>query len=132
MTSDPATVLVIEDEQVVRALVSNLLTEAGCRVLEASCGDEAFALAEDPDRPIDLVVSDVVMPGLSGPQVVARLREKYAGLRVLFMSGQALNMLRREDLRGARLLRKPFTRAQLLTEVDACLQGSPLSLDTLS
>jgi PAS domain S-box-containing protein len=127
-----ATILVIEDEHVVRALVCSLLTEAGYRVLEASSGDEAFALTEDPARPIDLVVSDVVMPGLSGPQVVARLREKYPPLRVLFMSGHAMNKLRREDLRGTRLLRKPFTRAQLLTEVNACLQSSPLSLAALS
>ena len=127
-----ATILVVEDEQVVRTLVANLLTEAGYRVLEARSGEEAFALTEGAVRSIDLVVSDVVMPGLSGPQVIARLRERYPELRVLFMSGHAMNMLRREDLRGTRLLRKPFTRAQLLTEVNACLQTSPLAAATFS
>jgi two-component system cell cycle sensor histidine kinase/response regulator CckA len=117
-----ATILVVEDEPAVRALVASLLTDAGYRVLQASSGEEAFALTEGPYQRIDLVVSDVVLPGLSGPQVIARLREKYPSVRVLFMSGHAMNKLRREDLLGARLLRKPFTRPQLLTEVNACLQ----------
>jgi PAS domain S-box-containing protein len=120
------TVLVVEDEHVVRTLVASVLAEAGYRVLQAGSGEEAFALTEAPLERVDLVVSDVVMPSLSGPQVVARLRERHPELRVLYMSGHAMNLLRPEDLCGARLLRKPFTRAQLLTEVNACLQASDL------
>jgi PAS domain S-box-containing protein len=81
------TVLLVEDEPLVRGLLVRVLDREGYAVLEAGSGDEALALVAGHERPIDLLVSDVVMPGLTGPELAARIRERQGSLRVLFISG---------------------------------------------
>ena len=112
------TILLIEDDDAVREIARRVLTNNGYAVIEARYGSEALELATD-DASIDLVLSDVVMPGLSGPEVVARLQARRPGLAALFMSGYAPES--EGSLGGAELVRKPFTAAQLLSMVRAAL-----------
>ncbi|MGH3071909.1 MAG: ATP-binding protein [Gaiellaceae bacterium] len=112
------TILLIEDDDAVREIARRLLVGTGYTVIEARYGSEALELASD-DRAIDLVLSDVVMPGLSGPEVVARLQARRPGLAALFMSGYAPES--EGPLGGAELVRKPFTAAQLLDAVRSAL-----------
>jgi PAS domain S-box-containing protein len=103
------TVLLVEDDLAVRDLVREVLARSGYRVLVARSGTEALRLAEEEARPLDLVLADVVTPGIGGPELVQRL-----GARALFVSGHA----DRAALPcGARYLPKPFTPDALLRAV---------------
>jgi PAS domain S-box-containing protein len=112
------TILLIEDDDAVREIARRVLARSGYAVIEARYGSEALELATD-DASIDLVLSDVVMPGLSGPEVVARLQARRPDLAALFMSGYAPES--EGPLGGAELVRKPFTAAQLLSMVRSAL-----------
>ena len=79
------TILLVEDEDMVRTLAQRILEAKGYRVFAAPCGDDALALFEQIPGRVDLVVTDVVMPGLSGRQVAEKLRERKPELKVLFM-----------------------------------------------
>jgi PAS domain S-box-containing protein len=121
------TILLLEDEESVRALVSHLLTSAGYTVLESGSSTDTVAVAERHPGPIHLVLSDVIMPGMSGPEVAARIVATRPETRVLFTSGYTANLVDRKSLRVAHFLEKPFTAAQVLTTVrevlDAPLPG---------
>ena len=108
------TILLIEDDDGVREIARRVLAHAGYTVIEARYGSEALDLAAD-HAVIDLVLSDVVMPGLSGPEVVLRLREARPEIVPLFMSGYAPES--EGPLGGAELVRKPFTGPDLLAAV---------------
>ena len=114
--------LVVEDEDAVRRVLDRILTRHGHEVLTAAHPDEALAIVND-GAPIDMLITDVVMPGMSGPQLASRLTELQPGLPVLFISGYTDSP--GELPAGATLLRKPFTSAALLREVAA--GGSPPS-----
>ena len=120
-TTAAATVLLVEDEPVLRALVVRMLEEQGYLVLHTGDGLEAVALAESHRGPLDLLIADVVMPGLSGPELAGRMRELRPGLEVLFMSGYSDSRLLRRgvDEGSVNLLAKPFTPDQLLDGVRA-------------
>jgi PAS domain S-box-containing protein len=113
------TLLVIEDEDRVRHAVSRILSARGYRLLVASRGADAIALATSHPGPIDLVLSDVVMPGTTGPDVVANLRVDRPGLRVLFMSGYTDHAALRRDVmqNGANFIQKPFLPEALARRV---------------
>lgn len=81
------TVLVVEDDRAVRLLVQNVLSKRGYKVIEASGGDEAMQVALAHDGPIHLLLSDVMMPEMHGPDVANRLRPFRPQMKVLFMSG---------------------------------------------
>jgi signal transduction histidine kinase/CheY-like chemotaxis protein len=118
----PRTILLVEDEQVVRVLVRQLLERAGYVVLEARDGQEALRLASnEPERPIELVLTDVVMPGLSGRDLVARLMPMLPDLKVIYMSGytQGGRLGGGDELRP--FLAKPFTPDSLLRKVREAL-----------
>ncbi|MEO6666200.1 MAG: response regulator, partial [Nitrospiria bacterium] len=113
------TVLVAEDEAGVRALVQNVLTDHGYTVIASGSGDEAEGLAAEFPHLIDLLLTDVVMPGLKGPELARRLTARRPGLRVLYMSGyteEAVGSFQSPD-GDARILRKPFTPADLARTV---------------
>ena len=107
------TVLLVEDEQAVRAVASRVLRGAGYVVLEAESGDRAQRVAAAHDGPIDLVISDAVMPGLTGAATVSRLQEARPGLRALFMSGFTDDEVMRRGINASqvRFIQKPFTPA---------------------
>jgi two-component system, cell cycle sensor histidine kinase and response regulator CckA len=105
------TILLVEDEDVVRELAREALEEGGYTVLEARHPGEALLVAERQGDGLDLLLTDVVMPHMSGPELAQRLREQRPGLRVLFMSGYTDDAtLRRGVLRSeVFFLQKPFT-----------------------
>jgi len=112
------TILVVEDEGGVRRALARTLGRLGYRVLVASDGDDAFRVAEALPG-VDLLLSDVVMPGLDGPEVAARLRARWPGLRVLFVSGYSDDRLERAGALGPRdrVLTKPYTTKELAVAV---------------
>jgi two-component system cell cycle sensor histidine kinase/response regulator CckA len=125
--STKETILLVDDEQSVRSIVLKILRRAGYSVLEADNGEEALRIAESSPDKIDLLVTDMFMPGLRGPEVAARLALTRPGLRVLFMSGYADQDARTGVPDGANFLNKPFSGADLTKTVQAVLKGPPAS-----
>jgi CheY-like chemotaxis protein len=119
---DARRLLVVEDEDAVRGVLERMLTKHGHEVLTAAHPDQAVAIMNE-GLPIDVLVTDVVMPGMSGPQLASRLTELQPGLPVIFISGYTDRPGQLPP--GSTLLRKPFTRATLLRAVAAA--GEPSS-----
>jgi two-component system cell cycle sensor histidine kinase/response regulator CckA len=122
-TQPTATILLVDDEQSVRSIVMKILKRANYNVLEAGNGEEALRIADTHSGQIDLVVTDMFMPGMRGPEVVQSLLPKRPGLRVLFMSGYADQDARTSVPQGANFLNKPFSGQDLAAAVDAALKG---------
>jgi PAS domain S-box-containing protein len=118
-------VLLVEDEDAVRALAKRILIEGGYHVTATSGGREALRLLEDPRRDFDLLISDVVMPGMHGVELAHRAQELQPELPILMMSGYTtpLTDSDRKVMAGAPLLEKPFSRRDLLGEVHDLLRG---------
>lgn len=118
-------VLLVEDEAPVRAFGSRALQMRGYQVIEADCAETALKRLEDCDYKVDLVVSDVVMPGIDGPTWVREARKTRPDLPVIFVSGYAEDVFRkgREEVGDDRFLSKPFSLDQLSTEVKAALDA---------
>jgi CheY-like chemotaxis protein len=116
------TILLVEDEAELRRLTSAMLTRVGYTVLEASRPSEAHRLVEQLDREVSLVITDVVMPELSGPELVRQLRASLRGLKVLYISGYA-NVPGDVEL-DAPLLPKPFSTRDLLRIVRGILDAA--------
>ena len=113
------TILVIEDETRVRKLIVGVLSARGYRVLEATRGDEALRLCEEHAEGIDLAVVDVVMPGMSGPDFVRRMRPFCQHMRVLYISGYTDEAMVHHGIEesGAAFLQKPFLPDALARKV---------------
>jgi two-component system cell cycle sensor histidine kinase/response regulator CckA len=118
------TVLLVEDEPSVRTVAREVLRREGYEVLVAARGDEALDLAARHPRLIHLLLSDVVMPGLSGPDLWARLSASRPDAKVLFMSGHIDNAVVRHRIRDAGLpfLQKPFSLGALADAVRRALE----------
>jgi len=117
------TVLLTEDEQDVREVAREFLESAGYRVLQAPSGEAALKLAAAHHGPIDLLVTDMVMPGMSGQELVRKMRVARQDLRVLYMSGyseHAAEEATRSE--GSAVLAKPFSRSALLRAAREVLQ----------
>ncbi|MBY0228788.1 MAG: response regulator, partial [Gemmataceae bacterium] len=125
LPSGGETVLLVEDDGDVRALAERILQACGYSVLRARDGEEALALAERHAGPIDLLLTDVVMPRLGGGRLAEALAAARPGLRVLFMSGYADDAVVRHGVleRGAPFLHKPFTLSGLARKVREVLDG---------
>ena len=113
------TILLVEDEASLQELASRILTAGGYRVCTALTASQAPSIADDAGQPIDLLLTDVVMPEMLGNEVARRVRAVRPALPVLYMSGYAQPIL---DTHGALasqidLLEKPFTETTLLTRV---------------
>ena len=121
------TVLLVEDEAGVRELARRMLERAGYRVLDAATGPDAEAIFAGHPGSIDLLVTDVVMPGMSGPDLFRRLAVAQPGLKVVYISGYATEaMVRQLKLdRGQPHVQKPFTADQLVSHVRAVIDGLP-------
>ncbi len=119
------TVLVVEDEAEIRQVASIMLSRRGYRVLTAGSGAEALEQVREHRGKIDLVLSDVVMPGLGGPETMRRIRELEPGIRVLYMSGYAADLIARHgvDEDPQHFVSKPFTLAELSRAVRGVLDG---------
>jgi CheY-like chemotaxis protein len=122
------TILLVEDDPQVRAVVGRMLESLDYRVLSAGDGDDALALARAFEGPIELLVSDLVMPGLGGREVAERLRQSNPETAVLFMSGYSDEAVTRRGVvdPNASFLEKPFATADLARRVREILeQRSP-------
>jgi DNA-binding NtrC family response regulator len=116
------TVLLVEDEDALRAAAKRILAGAGYQVLTASNGREALELAKAHPEPIDLLLTDVVMPEMLGHRLAANLVSLRPTLRVLYMSGFAEPFLDRSmHVEDADLIEKPFTAPALLARVRRAL-----------
>jgi CheY-like chemotaxis protein len=117
------TVLVVEDEVSVRRLACRVLRARGYRVLEASDGREALHLLQQNEGSLDLVVTDIIMPGLSGPALVERLLLDAPDVKVLYITGYSEEAIRQQGVlpAGGALLEKPFTAHQLAERVRGVL-----------
>lgn len=119
------TILVAEDEAVVREMVVASLERLGYRVVAASTGEEAVRLIDRLGDEIDLLLSDVVMPGMSGPDLYDRARRTRPDLRAVFMSGYTALSMGRPIPEGITLLEKPFSGARLDQVVRETLAREP-------
>jgi len=115
----PATVLVVEDEPMMRLLMTRLLSKAGYRVFEAGHGGEAMAFCERYDGPIDLLLTDVVMPQMGGRRLAEQLTVLRPGIKVLFTSGYTVDAVVRHGVfdHETAFIQKPFTRRDFLATV---------------
>ena len=122
------TILLLEDEDSLRQVTSQLLAESGYTVLQAPRGDIAIELAKQHKGNIALIISDVVLPGMSGPHVVAKLQESHPETRALYVSGYAeVPITQKLIAEGAIVLQKPVWRADLLKQVDRIIHPGPAS-----
>ncbi len=118
----PRTILVVEDEEEVRALTRDVLEMHGYTVLEAQDPEDAVRIGETHPGPIDLLITDVVMPRVSGPELARRLRARRPALRVLCMSGYPEHADRPAGEAGWNgWLQKPFAPDGLMAKVRECL-----------
>jgi two-component system cell cycle sensor histidine kinase/response regulator CckA len=119
------TLLLVENEADVRVLAAHILDSQGYRILAAANGSEALRLSGEYDGPIHLLLTDVVMPQMSGPEVAEQLSAQRPEMRVLYMSGYAdeAAVQRVRSTRRVPFLPKPFGADQLLLKVRAMLDG---------
>ena len=116
-------VLLVEDEDMVRTVAERALTRAGYEVTACANGEEGLAAILEGSVSFDLVVSDVVMPGMDGPAMVRAIRKKLPKMPVLFMSGYAEEQLRRDiDIPDMHFIAKPFSVASIGDKVGAVLR----------
>ena len=118
-------ILVVEDEEIVRNLVCEVLRSHGYRVLSTGRGDEALRIVQMEDRDIDLLISDVVMPEMNGMELAHRVREGSPRSRVLFVSGYSEGDMADQGLEAVafQVLQKPFTPDTLARKVREVLDG---------
>ena len=125
------TIMLVEDEDVVRGLAKQILEQSGYKVLAASRGEEAIRLCAQSAEPIHLLLTDVVMPETSGKEVADRLREAIPGLRVLFMSGYTDQAIVHHGVLDSNVefIQKPFTPSSLVRRVREVLDAKLVSDD---
>ena len=109
----------MEDEPLVRGMVAEILRPLGYQVLEAANGDEALRVSERHRGPVHLLLTDVVMPGMSGRELAEQLLSRRPETKVLFMSGYTNDDVMRRGVLDGRtaFIQKPFTATQFATKV---------------
>lgn len=120
-----STILMVEDEMAVRRFAVEVLTAAGHRVLQAASAEEALLVAAHYSLPIHLLLTDMVMPGLNGRELAARIGQLHPEARVLLVSGYSETLTRDGALdAGVRYLQKPYTPESLTHTVEQILAAS--------
>ena len=113
------TVLIVDDDSVVREVLVEILRDKGLRVFSAVDGYEAVRVLRH--QPVDLLLADIVMPGMDGVQLAAQAKLIRPGIKVLFATGYAQKANERNAMRLGRVLFKPVRRAELVREVESLL-----------
>jgi DNA-binding NtrC family response regulator len=123
--SHKKTILVVDDEPEIRKLVGAMVGTFGCNVLTADSGEHALTLYKN-NHPIELLITDVVAPGMSGPMLADKLTELQPGLKVLYISGYDNTHVVQKYVveKGHELLAKPFTADELRNKVRQLLKPS--------
>ena len=122
------TILLTDDEAGVRGPLRRILEDSGYRVIEAGDGEEALAVAEGLYGPIHLLLTDVVMPGMSGGELARRLGESRPKMKVLFISGYSPEAVATNGnlVAGSSFLPKPFSAGDLVDRVRETLAAPPM------
>jgi signal transduction histidine kinase/ligand-binding sensor domain-containing protein/CheY-like chemotaxis protein len=125
------TVLLVEDEPLVRDIAKSALSDQGYQVLEAEHGEEALVVAREHGADIAIVLTDVVMPKMGGRELVEQLRRERPAIRVLYMSGYTAAGIDEQDVvePGTAFLRKPFALAEMLGKVREVLDATGVPAD---
>ena len=120
-------ILIVEDERALQQLAARILKSAGYTVHTASTGDEAMALLERHAGAIQLVLTDLVLPGMSGRELAARIASAYPAIRILYTSGYTDDAVVRESLDGQsdHFVAKPYTKVELTRQVRRLLDSRP-------
>jgi PAS domain S-box-containing protein len=120
------TILIAEDEADLRDLTRIFLADYGYKVITASSAEQAIQIAENMSGPIHLLLTDVIMPGMSGRQLAERIRSKRPQTKIVYMTGYTDDMVIEHKVLepGVHLLQKPFTRADLALKVRSTLDGA--------
>jgi two-component system cell cycle sensor histidine kinase/response regulator CckA len=122
----PETILLVDDDPVVRAVASRLLRRSEYSVLEASGGQEALRILREQERSIDLMLTDILMPGLDGWTLSELVRAEFPAVRILYMSGFADDdVVRSRALSDSHFLPKPFGFESLTRAVETVLRSTP-------
>jgi len=118
-------ILLVEDNELVRGMTAEALRHFGYRAMVAESATEAARMCEDPDIAIDLVISDVMLPEIPGPELRDRLEKLRPGLPVLFVSGYTANVMARQGILrpGTHFLQKPFSLEALGGKIESILTG---------
>jgi CheY-like chemotaxis protein len=119
------TVLVVEDEDIVKRMITTSLTGLGYRVYDAQDGDEAISVCKKKER-IDMLITDVVMPGMSGRELADNLQLKYKDMKVLFISGYTDDAIGQHGVLDEEIsfLQKPFTPQRLAKKIRMVLDNN--------
>jgi two-component system, cell cycle sensor histidine kinase and response regulator CckA len=127
---EKATILVVDDEVALRRILVRQLRNEGYTVLEAGYGLEALEVARNSPEPIDLVLSDIVMPGMIGTELAQRLLAEHPGIHVVLMSAHIVDEVARPDRRwNVPVLRKPLEGGKVLAVVQLLLSTPPSHID---
>jgi DNA-binding NtrC family response regulator len=121
-------ILVVEDGENVRRFVVQLLKVQGYTVCETSCGEDALELSKNRKEPIHMILTDVVMPGMSGCQLAEQLRPLHPNIKVLYMSGYTDNEILHHGVleEGISYIQKPFTTGGLASQVREVLGNNSI------
>src|SRR3954451_5050281 len=121
--TDKRTILVVDDEAEIRKLVGAMVSQAGFTILTADSGEHALTLYKNNKGPIDLLITDVIAPGMSGPMLADKLTELQPDLRVLYISGYDNTHVVQKYVveKGHALLSKPFTVEEIKSKVNELL-----------
>jgi CheY-like chemotaxis protein len=124
MPGQGETVLVVEDEDAVLELTHSMLDGLGYSVMSACSPEEALQVAQDYDKQIDLLISDVIMPGMNGKDVAEKIRQGRPEMKLLFMSGYTADVIAHRSMLdpGVQLISKPFSIQQLSAKVRKVLE----------
>lgn len=118
MSATPSTILVVEDDNIVRMLIVDVLEELEFKVLEADGGEQALQVLQDANKQIDLMMTDVGLPGMDGRELATEARKLRPALPILFASGYAESI---DVPAGMHVIGKPFSIDQLRDKVKAVL-----------
>ena len=123
--ASPATILLVDDTEALREMISETLADLGYHVLVAASGEEGLRIAQEHKDPIHILLTDILMPGMGGPELASRLVATHRETRVLFMSGSGPEAMLHPGVvaKGGAVLEKPFNGASLESALRKLLDG---------
>jgi len=113
------TVLIVEDEESIREILMDILQETGCRTFSVPSAEEALAEFQNFEKPIDLLITDVILPGRRGPEMAEEFTKVYPDMKIMFMSGYPTDSFHPGLISHGRtsFIAKPFTPAMILDKL---------------